>query len=411
MALRGRKLMALMQRHRSRSGSSPVAATTTMTSGGGTAAEESTPAEGGGGTIKVGILSDCEGAFGSFFEPTASGANLALIRAAGGKPAGEKPTDGVTRRQGRRLGDRDRRLRLRRRHRRQGDRGDAPPDGAGGRRHPRRPALRRRGHRGRRTTPRSIRTRRSSTASRARRTRRSRCRRRTSSASTRTARSGRPASATTRTTSWAGRRPRSSATTTRSRTRRWPASWPSTARSAATSPSACWAPLGEEDYSSYISQIPEDIDGLYVGIGGSGLINFLKQYKQQRGKIDTEKMMGNVFWDDPLVLKEVGKDLVGGVDVRHDRGRLRRPGGRELHRGPQDPLRRRDRRRGAVGVHVRLLHRRAGADQGRWRRSTATSPTRRRCRTRWPRRRCRATRPRGATSSSTTTARRSRTCS
>ena len=23
--------------------------------------------------------------------------------------------------------------------------------------------------------------------------------------------------------------------------------------------------------------------------------------------------MGNVFWDDPLVLKEVGKDLVGGV--------------------------------------------------------------------------------------------------
>ena len=74
-----------------------------------------------------------------------------------------------------------------------------------------------------------------------------------------------------------------------------------------------WAPLGEEDYSSYISQIPEDIDGLYVGIGGSGLINFLKQYKQQRGKIDTEKMMGNVFWDDPLVLKEVGKDLVGGV--------------------------------------------------------------------------------------------------
>ena len=31
---------------------------------------------GGGETIKVGFLSDCEGAFGSFFEPTASGANL-----------------------------------------------------------------------------------------------------------------------------------------------------------------------------------------------------------------------------------------------------------------------------------------------------------------------------------------------
>ena len=45
-----------------------------------------------GGTIKVGFLSDCEGAFGSFFEPTASGANLALIKYAGAKPAGEKPT-------------------------------------------------------------------------------------------------------------------------------------------------------------------------------------------------------------------------------------------------------------------------------------------------------------------------------
>ena len=74
-----------------------------------------------------------------------------------------------------------------------------------------------------------------------------------------------------------------------------------------------WAPLGEEDYSSYISQIPEDVDGLYVGIGGSGLISFIKQYEEQRGRVDTERMLGNVFWDDPLVLKEVGKSLVGGV--------------------------------------------------------------------------------------------------
>ena len=74
-----------------------------------------------------------------------------------------------------------------------------------------------------------------------------------------------------------------------------------------------WAPLGEKDYSSYISQLPKDVDGLYVGIGGSGLISFIKQYEQQRGRVDTEKMMGNVFWDDPLVLKEVGSKLVGGT--------------------------------------------------------------------------------------------------
>jgi branched-chain amino acid transport system substrate-binding protein len=50
-----------------------------------------------------------------------------------------------------------------------------------------------------------------------------------------------------------------------------------------------------------------------VGVGGTGLISFIKQYEQQRGKIDTKKIMGNVFWPDPLVLKEVGDRLVGGV--------------------------------------------------------------------------------------------------
>ena len=74
-----------------------------------------------------------------------------------------------------------------------------------------------------------------------------------------------------------------------------------------------WPPLGEKDYSSFISQIPEDVDGLYVGIGGSGLISFLKQYEQQRGKIDPKKVMGNVFFDDPVVLKEVGDSLTGAI--------------------------------------------------------------------------------------------------
>jgi branched-chain amino acid transport system substrate-binding protein len=78
-------------------------------------------------------------------------------------------------------------------------------------------------------------------------------------------------------------------------------------------PKRIWAPLGTKDYSSFISQIPKNVDGLYVGIGGSGLISFIKQYEQQRGKVDTKHMMGNVFWDDPLVLKEVGSSLVGGT--------------------------------------------------------------------------------------------------
>ena len=105
-----------------------------------------------------------------------------------------------------------------------------------------------------------------------------------------------------------------------------------------------WAPLGEKDYSSFISQIPDDVDGLYVGIGGSGLISFIKQYEQQKGSVDTKKMMGNIFWDDPLVLKEVGKSTGRRHHVGHDGRRLRRPRGQGVHGRPQGGLRRGDRR-------------------------------------------------------------------
>ena len=90
-----------------------------------------------------------------------------------------------------------------------------------------------------------------------------------------------------------------------------------------------WPPLGEKDYSSYISQLPEDVDGLYVAVGGTGLINFIKQYEQQRGKIDTKKIMGNVFWPDPLVLKEVGDRLVGGVTAGPTSADLNTPAAKE----------------------------------------------------------------------------------
>jgi branched-chain amino acid transport system substrate-binding protein len=90
-----------------------------------------------------------------------------------------------------------------------------------------------------------------------------------------------------------------------------------------------WPPLGEKDYSSYISQIPEDVDGLYVAVGGTGLISFIKQYEQQRGKIDTKKIMGNVFWPDPLVLKEVGDRLVGGVTAGPTSGDSTDPAAKE----------------------------------------------------------------------------------
>jgi branched-chain amino acid transport system substrate-binding protein len=77
-----------------------------------------------------------------------------------------------------------------------------------------------------------------------------------------------------------------------------------------------WPALGEKDYSSFISQIPKDVDGVMVGIGGSGLISFIKQYRQQRGDIDPKKIMGNNFWPDPLILKEIGAQINGAYTAQ-----------------------------------------------------------------------------------------------
>jgi branched-chain amino acid transport system substrate-binding protein len=279
--------------------------------GGGQTASESTPS-GGGDTIKVGVLSDCEGDFGSFFELTASGFNQALIDAAGAKPAGEKPTDGLDGATvaGKKIdivgygcsdATADKAVEEARRLVEQegadilvgplsGDEGIAVANYA--KEHPDKTFIN--GIAG-----------------------------------------AQDATLKVQAPNFFRYHPDGA---------QWSAglgdyaynklgwkkaaiigddySFPYTSLAGFVAEYCAiggnitkrvWAPLGEKDYSSYISQIPNDVDGIYVGIGGAGLISFIKQYKEQKGKVDTDKMMGNVFWDDPLVLKEVGKDLVGGT--------------------------------------------------------------------------------------------------
>lgn len=72
-----------------------------------------------------------------------------------------------------------------------------------------------------------------------------------------------------------------------------------------------WPPLGTTDYSSFIAQLPQGVDGYFISIGGAGLISFLRQYEEQVGPIDGEQFMGNVFWTDPLVHQEFGERLIG----------------------------------------------------------------------------------------------------
>ena len=73
-----------------------------------------------------------------------------------------------------------------------------------------------------------------------------------------------------------------------------------------------WPPLGEEDYSSYITQIPEDVDGFFMGVGGTGTVAFVKQYGQLRGNL-SDKIMGGIFMTDPVILEELGDQVVGVV--------------------------------------------------------------------------------------------------
>jgi branched-chain amino acid transport system substrate-binding protein len=73
-----------------------------------------------------------------------------------------------------------------------------------------------------------------------------------------------------------------------------------------------WPPLGEEDYSSYITQIPEDVDGFFLGVGGTGTVAFVKQYGQLGGNL-ADRIIGGVFMTDPVIHKELKERVVGVV--------------------------------------------------------------------------------------------------
>jgi branched-chain amino acid transport system substrate-binding protein len=85
-----------------------------------------------------------------------------------------------------------------------------------------------------------------------------------------------------------------------------------------------WPPLGEEDYSSYITQIPEDVDGFFMGVGGTGTVAFVKQYGQLRGNL-ADKIMGGIFMTDPVILKELGDQVVGVVTAGMTAGDSQEP--------------------------------------------------------------------------------------
>jgi len=60
-----------------------------------------------------------------------------------------------------------------------------------------------------------------------------------------------------------------------------------------------WIPLGSGDFASIIAALPDDVDAIYLGVGGTDAINFLNQYEQAGG--DTNLIGGTIMADQTVM--------------------------------------------------------------------------------------------------------------
>ncbi len=68
--------------------------------------------------------------------------------------------------------------------------------------------------------------------------------------------------------------------------------------------SKSWVPIGNKDFSSVIAAIPDNVDAIYVALGGSDAVNFLSQYQQAGG---SAPIIGGSITVDQNVLQSKGK--------------------------------------------------------------------------------------------------------
>ena len=65
-----------------------------------------------------------------------------------------------------------------------------------------------------------------------------------------------------------------------------------------------WVPLGTKDFASIIAALPDDVDAIYLGLGGGDAVNFLNQYLQAGGEAN---LIGSTIMIDGTVLNSKGK--------------------------------------------------------------------------------------------------------
>jgi ABC-type branched-subunit amino acid transport system substrate-binding protein len=65
-----------------------------------------------------------------------------------------------------------------------------------------------------------------------------------------------------------------------------------------------WVPLGSSDFGGVIAALPDDVDAIYLGVGGTDAINFLNQYEQAGAETN---LIGGTIMADPTVLTSKGR--------------------------------------------------------------------------------------------------------
>ena len=73
-----------------------------------------------------------------------------------------------------------------------------------------------------------------------------------------------------------------------------------------------YVPLGNKDYSSVIAALPDEVDAIYVALGGADAVNFLSQYEQSGGDLP---LIGGSITMDQSVLGSKGsqRDYIIGT--------------------------------------------------------------------------------------------------
>lgn len=60
-----------------------------------------------------------------------------------------------------------------------------------------------------------------------------------------------------------------------------------------------WVPIGNKDYSSIVASIPDEVDAIYVALGGADAVNFLTQFEQAGG--DKPIIAGSITADQSVL--------------------------------------------------------------------------------------------------------------